>query len=101
MRIHQYYIYIITNKRHTVLYTGVTNDLVRRCFEHRNGVVAGFSKKYNLNKLIYYELFDDINMAIAREKQIKGITRVKKEILINGFNPDWKDLYFDGKIIKP
>ena len=101
MKIHHYYIYIITNERHTVLYTGVTNDLTRRCHEHRTGLMQGFSKKYNLKRLVYYELFDDINMAIAREKQIKGITREKKNALIDQFNPEWKDLYRDGVVVSP
>jgi len=101
MKYHQYYIYIITNDRNTVLYTGVTNDLVRRCHEHRMGLIPGFSKKYNLKKLVYYELFDDINMSIIREKQLKGITREKKNALIDQFNPKWKDLYHEGVIIKP
>lgn len=96
MKLHHYYIYIITNERHTVLYTGVSNDLPRRCHEHRMGLFPGFSKKYNLKKLVYYELFDDINMAIRREKQIKGITREKKNALIRQFNPEWKDLYGKG-----
>ena len=101
MRIHRYYVYIITNKRHTVLYVGVTNDLVRRCNEHRQGLIPGFSKKYNVKKLVYYELFDDIRQAIAREKQIKVITRVKKETLINGFNPGWVELYDEGRVVSP
>ncbi|TVQ91818.1 MAG: GIY-YIG nuclease family protein [Bacteroidetes bacterium] len=101
MKYHQYYIYIITNNRNTVLYTGVTNDLVRRCHEHLMGLIPGFSKKYNLNKLVYYELFDDINMSIIREKQLKGITREKKNALIDQFNPKWKDLHHEGVIIKP
>ena len=101
MKLHHYYIYIITNERHTVLYTGVTNNLARRCHEHRMGLLPGFSKKYNLKKLVYYELFDDINMAIRREKQIKGINREKKNALINQFNPEWKDLYGDGVVVSP
>jgi putative endonuclease len=101
MKLHQYYIYIITNERHTVVYTGVTNDLSRRCHEHRMGLIPGFSKKYNLKKLVYYELFGEINKAIRREKQIKGITREKKNVLINQFNPEWKDLYREGVVLSP
>lgn len=81
----------MTNKARTVLYIGVTNDLARRWWEHSNGLIDGFSKKYNCHDLIYYEEFDQIVLAIAREKQLKGITRAKKEALINSINPDWKD----------
>jgi len=88
-----YYVYIITNKYNTVLYTGVTNDLIRRVYEHKNKLVEGFTAKYNLTKLVYYEIFNDVKEAINREKQIKGWKREKKENLIKGFNPDWKDLY--------
>ena len=101
MKYHQYYVYIITNDRKTVLYTGVTNDLVRRCHEHRMGLMKGFSKRYNLKRLVYYELFNDINMAIAREKQIKRITREKKNALISQFNPEWRDLYGNGVVLRP
>jgi len=86
-----YYVYIMTNNSGT-LYTGVTNDLQRRVFEHKNKLGEGFSKRYNLNRLVYYETTTDINAAIAREKQIKGWRRVKKFILINSFNPTWRDL---------
>ena len=79
----------------TVLYTGVTNDLVRRIYEHKEKLVDGFTKKYNVNKLVYYETFNDIKSAIQREKQIKGITRQKKIDLINTINKNWKDLYQD------
>ncbi|MDI1472878.1 MAG: GIY-YIG nuclease family protein [Thermodesulfovibrio sp.] len=88
-----YYVYIMTNKYNTVLYTGVTNDLVRRVYEHKNKLVEGFTAKYNLTKLVYYEVFNDIKEAINREKQIKGWKREKKEDLIKEFNPMWKDLY--------
>jgi len=88
-----YYVYIMTNKYNTVLYTGVTNDLIRRVYEHKNKLVEGFTAKYNLTKLVYYEIFNDVKEAINREKQIKGWKREKKENLINAFNPDWKDLY--------
>lgn len=89
----QYYVYIITNKHNTVLYTGVTNDLKRRSYEHREKLVKGFTKKYNLAKLVYYEIFRDANSAIMREKQIKGGSRAKKVVLIAGMNSQWRDLY--------
>jgi len=89
----QYYVYIMTNFKNTVLYTGVTNDLVRRAYEHKNKMVEGFTKKYNINKLIYYETTENIDSAILREKQIKTGSRQKKLDLINKFNSDWKDLY--------
>lgn len=89
----QYYVYIMTNQRNTVLYTGVTNNLARRVFEHRQKLIDGFTKRYNVDKLAYYEIFDDVNYAIAREKQIKGGSRQKKIDLIEKVNPEWKDLY--------
>ncbi len=84
----------MTNRSGT-LYTGVTNDLVRRVYEHTNKLVEGFTKKYNIDKLIYYEEIVDINSAIAREKQIKGWVRKKKIELINSKNSEWKDLSED------
>jgi putative endonuclease len=89
----QYYVYILTNKLHTVLYTGVTSDLVKRVYEHKNKLVSGFTARYNINKLIYYEVFDNIENAIAREKRIKGGSRKRKLDLINRLNAKWKDLY--------
>jgi putative endonuclease len=89
----QYYIYIMTNKRNTVLYTGVTNDLKRRVYEHKEKLVEGFTKKYNITKLVYYEVFDTIEHAILREKQIKGGSRQKKIDLVNSMNKEWWDLY--------
>ena len=83
----------MTNKYNTVLYVGVTNDLVRRVYEHRNKLVKGFTAKYNIVKLVYYEIHEDIKEAIKREKQIKGWLRAKKEELIKTMNPSWKDLY--------
>jgi putative endonuclease len=83
----------LTNANHTVLYTGVTNDLERRCNEHKQKRTKGFTKKYNVDKLIYFEQFDFVDLAIAREKQIKGYSRVKKQELINQFNKEWKELY--------
>jgi putative endonuclease len=89
----QYCVYIMTNAHTTVIYTGVTNDLLRGAHEHRNGLGGIFTKKYNVCKLIYYEVTDNIESAIAREKQIKGGSRRKKIGLINSLNPLWKDLY--------
>lgn len=89
----EYCVYIMTNARNTVLYTGVTNDLVRRVYEHKNGLGSVFVKKYNVHKLVYYEVGDSIHSAIAREKQIKGGSRQKKIDLIVRLNPEWKDLY--------
>ncbi|MBX3037502.1 MAG: GIY-YIG nuclease family protein [Anaerolineales bacterium] len=89
----QYCVYIMTNAHHTVLYTGVTNNLARRVYEHKNGLGSTFVKKYNVHKLVYYEIGNDINATIAREKQIKGGSRKKKLDLINSLNPEWKDLY--------
>ena len=85
--------YILTNHNRRVLYTGVTNNLVRRIYEHKNKLNDGFTKKYDVNKLVYYEFFEDITLAINREKQIKSGSRKKKLDLINKFNPEWKDLY--------
>jgi len=89
----EYYVYIITNKINSVLYTGVTNDLNRRVFEHKSKLLEGFTKKYNIDKLVFYEAYDDINNAIAREKQIKGGSRAKKIQLIEEMNSKWNDLY--------
>ncbi|MFA7658919.1 MAG: GIY-YIG nuclease family protein [Candidatus Gastranaerophilaceae bacterium] len=91
----QYYIYIMTNFENGTLYTGVTNDLVRRVYEHKNKLIEGFTKKYELDKLVYFEVFGSIEYAILREKQIKGGSRKKKLNLINNFNKEWKDLYED------
>ena len=90
-----YYVYIITNKTNSVLYTGVTNNLIRRIYEHKNKLADGFTKKYNVSKLVYFEESQDVKSAIQREKSIKNLLRVKKEELINSFNPEWKDLYSD------
>jgi putative endonuclease len=98
----QYCVYIMTNKNHTVLYTGVTNNLQRRVLEHQTGTGSAFTKKYNVHKLIYFECGDDVNAAIFREKQIKAGSRKKKLDLINSVNPQWKDLfeeYFGVNII--
>ena len=87
------FVYILTNKQNGTLYVGVTSDLVRRVWEHKNRVVEGFTKRYGLDKLVYYEAFEDIENAILREKQLKGKSRQKKLDLITEFNPCWIDLY--------
>lgn len=87
------YIYILFNKRNGTLYTGVTSDLIKRIYEHKNKLVDGFTKKYEVDKLGYYEIFDNITKAIEREKQIKGGSRKKKLMLIESINPNWEDLY--------
>lgn len=87
------YVYILTNKENGTLYVGVTSDLVKRIWQHKNKFVEGFSKKYDLNKLVYYEVFNDIENAITREKQLKNWHRQWKINLINQQNPDWMDLY--------
>ena len=87
------YIYILFNKPNGTLYTGVTSDLVKRVWEHKNKLTGGFTAKYNVDKLGYYEEFTDIKDAIVREKQIKGGSRKKKLDLIMNNNPDWVDLY--------
>jgi len=83
MKDHNYFTYIVTNKNKTVLYIGITNDLPRRIYEHENGIIPGFTKKYNCHFLVYYEHSQNINDAIEREKEIKKWRRVKKESLIN------------------
>jgi len=89
----QYYVYIMTNKNNTVLYTGITGDLKRRVYEHKEKIVAGFTKKYNVSKIVYYEVYEDPENAILREKQIKAGSRQKKIDLINSLNGEWRDLY--------
>ena len=89
------FIYILTNKYNKVLYTGVTSDLKKRIWEHREKLVDSFTKRYNVTKLVYYEVFADIRDAIVREKQIKAGSRQKKIDLITGMNPEWRDLYED------
>ena len=89
----QFYVYIMTNKNNRVLYMGITNDLKRRVDEHKEKLVNGFTKKYNVSKLIYYEIFEDPENAILREKKIKAGSRQKKIDLINGMNTEWKNLY--------
>ena len=83
----------MTNKNDNVLYTGITNDLKRRVYEHKEKLIDGFTKRYNIDKLVYYEVYEDISTAISREKQIKGGSRQRKIDLINVMNKGWKDLY--------
>lgn len=87
-----YFVYIMTNKNNTVLYTGVTNNLQKRVYEHKNKILKGFTSKYNVDKLVYFEKTENIYSAIAREKQIKAGSRKKKIELINSLNKEWKDL---------
>ena len=91
----KYYIYIVTNKYNTVLYTGVTNNLKRRVYEHREKRIEGFTRKYDVSKLVYYEIYNNVIDAIKREKQIKSGSRRKKNELIIRFNKNWKDLYYE------
>ena len=90
-----YFVYLLTNWNRRVLYTGVTNNLERRLAEHKNGLVEGFTKKYRVHQLVYYENTSDVRSAIAREKQIKGWTRAKKNALVETQNPSWRDLSED------
>src|ERR1051325_8280190 len=87
------YVYILTNRRNTVLYTGVTRDLRRRVYQHRNGFIDGFTRRYHVRKLVYFEVFEDPYNAIRREKQIKSGPRRRKVALIASMNPGWRDLY--------
>ena len=91
----QYYIYILANKRNGTLYIGVTSNLIKRIYEHKNNIIEGFTKKYNIHKLVYCETTDDIESAIRREKQIKKWNRKWKLELIGKNNPEWRDLYFE------
>ena len=92
----QYYVYLLTNEKGNVIYTGVTNDLLRRVYEHKNHLDKGsFTAQYNIEKLVYYEITTDIESAISREKQIKGWNRKRKNKLVESKNPEWKDLYED------
>ena len=92
----RYYVYILTSKENTALYVGVTNDLRRRLIEHKNELADGFTKRYHLHKLMYYEEYSEINDAISREKQLKGWSRRKKNALIEKRNPDWDDWGREG-----
>ena len=88
----KYYVYILTNKTNSVVYIGMTGDLTRRLYEHKNGLIEGFSKKYKVNKLVYIEEYDNVNDCISREKQLKGWSRIKKNALIESINSNWNDL---------
>ena len=90
-----YCVYILSNKTDTTVYIGVTNDLMRRLQEHRNDLIEGFTKRYHIHKLVYYEVFQDVREAIAREKQLKGWRRARKNELIESVNPTWQDLAGD------
>jgi putative endonuclease len=89
------WVYIVTNRPNGTLYTGVTNHLVRRTYEHRTGAVAGFTERYRLHRLVYFEWHDDIRSAIQREKNVKEWPRAWKARLITHANPEWRDLYPD------
>lgn len=91
----KFYVYLLSNKNHTVFYTGFTNDLFRRITEHKEKLLPGFTKKYNIEKLLYYEVFASPDEAKHREKQLKKYTREFKYNLINSINPTWRDLYED------
>ena len=90
-----YFVYILSNWCDSVVYIGVTRDLRRRLYEHRNGLADGFTRKYNVHKLVYFEHTNDVRVAIEREKQLKGWTRAKKNALIQKMNPTWRDLSDD------
>ena len=94
MRDYHYYVYILTREKNSVFYVGITNNLVRRVYEHKMGLVEGFTKKYNIKKLVYFEEFNDVYLAIAREKLIKKWKRRYKINAIESINPEWKDLYY-------
>ena len=95
MKQKEYCVYIMTNRVNTVLYTGVTNNLLRRVHEHKSNAVKGFTGRYKLHKLVFFEVTNDVNAAIQREKQIKGGSRQKKIDLINAMNQEWRDLSED------
>lgn len=95
MRFKQYYLYILASKKNGVLYIGVTNDLIRRVWEHKHNILKGFTRKYHVHKLVYYDVFDDINEAIYREKQMKKWKRQWKINLLEKNNKQWRDLYND------
>jgi putative endonuclease len=89
----QYYVYIMTNAKHSTLYTGFSNDLKARVWSHKGRFVDGFTKRYHVDMLVYYEATESVESALAREKQIKAGSRQKKVDLINSMNPEWRDLY--------
>jgi len=97
---YNFYVYILTNWNDTVMYIGMTNNLERRLYEHKNKLVEGFTKKYNVHKLVYYEHGNDVHAAIAREKEIKKWRREKKNNLVKTMNPEWKDLSLEWNMNK-
>jgi putative endonuclease len=100
MKDYNFYVYILTNWNNEVMYIGMTNNLERRLYEHKNKLVDGFTKKYNVNKLVYYEHGTDVHAAIAREKEIKKWRREKKNNLVISMNPTWKDLSLEWEVNK-
>ena len=99
MKEHNYYVYILTNWNRKVMYIGITSNLQKRIYEHKNRLIEGFTQKYNIDKLVYYEHFTDVNEAIKREKVLKGWTRKKKDDLVESINPYWKDLTIEYKLL--
>jgi len=95
MKDYNYYIYILTNRNNKVMYVGMTKDLKRRIYEHKNKLCAGFTKKYNVDKLVYFEHTSDVESAISREKEIKKWRREKKDMVVKSMNPEWRDLADD------
>ena len=91
-RVKMYYVYILTNKTNKVMYVGITNDLKRRLYEHKNELIDGFTKRYHVHKLVYYEAYNRSKDAIAREKRLKGLFRSRKNELVESMNPSWEDL---------
>ncbi len=103
-REHHYYVYIVQSSSRRALYIGVTNNLERRVLEHKTGQCEGFTKKYSVTRLVYYEAFPDFRQAISREKQLKGWLRIKKLELVNASNPLWKDLaadWYSPEVLQP
>ena len=101
MREHQYYVYMVSNRWHNVLYIGVTNSLEKRMWQHKAGKISGFTKTYNCDQLLYFELYENIVQAIAREKQLKGWRREKKDALIAKMNPELRDLSGEWEALAP
>jgi len=101
MREHQYYVYMVSNRWHNVVYIGVTNSLETRMWQHKAGKISGFTKKYNCDQLVYFELYENIVQAIAREKQLKGWRRAKKDALIARMNPELRDLSAEWEALAP
>jgi len=99
VREHQYYVYMVSNRRHNVLYIGVTNSLERRMWQHKAKTISGFTKKYNCDQLVYFELYENVVQAIAREKQLKGWNRAKKDALAAKMNPELKDLSAEWDVV--